>query len=251
MPKLLILGTSLAIPNPLHENTHLALIGENRLILVDSAHNPVIHLQHVGIDILSITDLILTHFHPDHVSGVPSLLMNSWLMGRKNLLNIYGLSHTLDRIENLMIAYDWKSWPGFYPVKFHRLPEVDMSLLFSDEEFRVYASPVCHMIPTIGLRFEFPQSGKVLAYSCDTEPCPSLMKLGENVDLLIHEATGQGFGHSSAFQAGEIASQVNAKELMLIHYQAEGEDLAKLISEASLSFNGKVLPALDLQVIQY
>lgn len=251
MPILKILGTSLAIPQKSRENTHMAVISEKRLVLVDSAHNPVIHLQFAGIDILSITDLILTHFHPDHVSGVPSLIMNSWLLGRKIPLEIYGLRHTIDRLESLMNSYDWESWPNLYPVNFHRIPEEEMFLLFSDDEIRVYSSPVCHMIPTIGLRFEFPISGKTLAYSCDTEPCPTLQKLGNRVDLLIHEATGEGIGHSSALQAGMVASQVEAKELMLIHYHAEGSDLVGLINEAKLSYSGNVVAAIDLQSINF
>jgi ribonuclease Z len=136
-------------------------------------------------------------------------------------------------------------------VNFHRLPEEEMFLLISDDEFRVFSSPVCHMIPTIGLRFEFPVSGKTLAYSCDTEPCPSLQKLGNNADLLIHEATGEGIGHSSALQAGMVANQVKAKELMLIHYQAEGDELINLINEAKQAFNGKVAAAMDLQNIDF
>jgi ribonuclease Z len=251
MPLLKILGTSLAIPQKSRENTHMALLGEKRLILVDSAHNPVIHLQDAGIDILSITDLILTHFHPDHVSGVPSLIMSSWLLGRKKPLEIYGLSHTIDRLASLMVSYDWESWPNLFQVNLHRLPEEELFMFISDDEFRIFSSPVCHMIPTIGLRFEFPISGKTLAYSCDTEPCPSLQKLGYGADLLIHEATGEGIGHSSALQAGMVANQVQAKELMLIHYQAEGDELIKLINDAKLFFTGNVVAAMDLQSIDF
>ncbi len=133
MIKLIILGTAHAVPDSFHENTHMAFIGKNRKILVDCASNPTVHLANSGIDVLSLTDLVLTHFHPDHVSGVPSLLMNSWLMGRTSLLNIYGLDHTLDRLEMLMDAYDWKEWPNFYPVVLHRLPAVEMVPLLEDE----------------------------------------------------------------------------------------------------------------------
>jgi ribonuclease Z len=243
MVKLIILGTSNAIPDVMHENTHLAIVGKKRIILIDCANNPTIHLANAGIDIQEVTDLILTHFHPDHVSGVPSLLMNSWLMGRSKLLNIYGLTHTLDRVENLMDAYDWKEWPNFYPVVFHRLPEAEMVSLIEVNEFKIYASLVCHMIPTIGLRIELPQSDYVLAYSSDTEPCQSVINLSKDADLLIHEATGEGFGHSSAEQAAEIAREAGAKKLMLIHFRAEEKELEERLSEARKVFNGEVVPA--------
>jgi len=50
---------------------------------------------------------VVTHFHPDHVSGIPLFLMDMWLRGRKNPLQIYGLPHAIDRLENLMDAFLW------------------------------------------------------------------------------------------------------------------------------------------------
>ena len=82
MPKVVILGSSNAIPTPEHENTHLAVVGEERMVLIDSVSNPILRLQQAGLDFNDLTDVILTHFHPDHVSGVPLLLMGMWLMGR-------------------------------------------------------------------------------------------------------------------------------------------------------------------------
>jgi ribonuclease Z len=251
MTKLIILGTSNAIPALNHENTHMALLGEKRLIMVDCGNNPIVHLQNAGIDVHSVTDVILTHFHPDHVAGVPSFLMNSWLMGRKEPLNIYGLAYTLDRLENLMVAYDWESWPNFFPVKFVRLPPDEFFQVIEDGEFRIFSSEVCHMIPTIGLRVEFPQSGKVLAYSCDTEPCPEVERLSKDATLLIHEASGAGIGHSSAAQAGEIAMKAGSEELMLIHFNAEGEALQTLLEEARANFSGKVRAAQDFEEVHF
>ncbi len=104
MTKLIILGTANAIPALNHENTHMALVCEKRLILVDCANNPIVHLQLAGIDILAVTDLILTHFHPDHVSGVPSFLMNSWLMGRKSPIKVYAPGKPDDRVQLGVLA---------------------------------------------------------------------------------------------------------------------------------------------------
>ena len=251
MVKLIILGSANAIPALNRENTHMALVCEKRLILVDCGNNPIVHLQQAGIDILAVTDLILTHFHPDHVSGVPSFLMNSWLMGRKTSLKVYGLAYTLDRLENLMIAYNWESWPNFFPVEFVRLAADEYTQVLEDEEIKILSSEVCHMIPTIGFRAEFKVTGKVLAYSCDTEPCPEVERLSQGANLLIHEASGKGIGHSSAAQAGEIAARAGSQELMLIHFNADGEALNAMMAEAQQQFTGKVIAAQDFQEIEF
>ena len=77
-----------------------------------------------------------------------------------------------------------------------------------------------HLIPTIGLRMEF-ANGRIAAYSCDTEPCAAVMRLGYEADLLLHEAVGEARGHSSGAQAADIARQAEVKRLVLIHYPVE------------------------------
>lgn len=251
MAKLIILGSSNAIPDEHHENTHMALVGDKHIVLIDCVSNPILRLPQAGIEFDALTDLVLTHFHPDHVSGVPLLLMNMWLMGRKKPLDIYGLHHTLSRVEELMGFYAWENWPNFFPVVFHRLPQEEMTLVLENDEFRILASPVKHMIPTIGLRLENIQSHGSAAYSCDTEPCDQVVRLASGTDFLIHEATGAGFGHSSAAQAGEIASQAGVERLYLIHYTARGSAARALLAEAQSNYNGKAALAEDFMQLEF
>lgn len=251
MPKLVILGTSYAVPHEDHENTHMALVGEERVILIDCVSNPLLRLQKAGLDFRRVSDLVLTHFHPDHVSGVPLLLMDLWLLGRRDPLNIYGLHHSLERIEDLMRSYDWAEWPNFFPVVFHRLPERTMTPVLDTPEFRLLASPVRHVIPTIGLRVEFPGSGKVMAYSCDTEPCPQVIELARDADVLFHEAAGASTGHSSAAQAAGIAREAGAQQLYLIHYPTWNFDPSTLLDDAARVFPREVALAQDFMTIDF
>lgn len=249
MPKVIILGSSNAVPSIDHENTHLVIVGEERTILVDCVSTPVVRLEQAGVDFNSLTDIVITHFHPDHVAGVPLLLMDMWLMGRTKPVNIYGLHYTMDRLEDLMGFYGWEEWPNFFPVGFYRLPEAEMALVLDSNEFRVRSSPVHHMIPTIGLRVECLAGGKTLTYSCDTEPCEQTVRLATGADVLIHEAAGATFGHSSAEQAGEIAAKAEVGKLYLIHYPTgrfAGGDIA---AEARKTYKGEVIVAKDFMTI--
>lgn len=251
MPKLVILGSSNAIPDEDHENTHMALKGHDGVVLVDCVNNPTVRLSQAKLNMDDLTDLILTHFHPDHVSGVPSLLMNMWLLGRKRPLNVYGLAYTLERIQKLMEFYDWGTWPNFYPVNFHIIPEEELTPVLKNEEFEIKASPVHHMVPTIGLRIEFSTNDKVLAYSCDTEPCEEVKRLSAGADILIHEASGSSFGHSSASQAGGIARAAEVGQLYLIHYATRDADFQDLIRQAENTFGGPVSLATDFMEIEF
>jgi ribonuclease Z len=248
---LIILGSANAIPDEKHENTHMAIVGEEGIVLIDCVNNPVVRLAAAGIALDHVGDIILTHFHPDHVSGVALLLMDMWLLGRKKPLNIYGLAYTLDRVEKVMEFYDWATWPHFFPVSFRRVPEGEMKPVLAGEEFRIFCSPVHHLIPNIGLRVEFLKTGKTLAYSCDTEPCQEVVRLAAGVDVLIHESSGATLGHTSPEKAGEIASQAEVGALYLIHYPTRTVDPRSFIQEAKKKYSGPVALAEDLMVLEF
>ncbi len=247
MSKLTFLGTSSAVPAKNQENTHFIVQSGRRTILVDCVGNPVVRLQSAGIDPLGITDLILTHFHPDHVSGVPLLLMDLWLLGRKKALKVYGLSGVIDRMEKMMDLYDWDTWKDFYPVDFVRIPEEPRTLI-DDGDFEVLVYPVCHMIPGIGIRMNMGDGS--FCYSSDTAPCDIVVQMAKGMDLLIHEATGKGIGHSSPEEAGKIAQQAGVKKLYLIHYPP-GTDEERWVRKAKSFFSGEVIIAKDLMVVNF
>lgn len=251
MTRLIFLGTSNAVASETNENTHLAIVGRERFVLVDCVSSPLIRLKQAGLDFEDLTDLILTHFHPDHISGVPLLLQNMWQLKRSSPLNIYGLHHTLDRVRELMGFFDWAEWPNFFPVSFHQLPDRQRVHVLTNDEFRILASPVRHFVPTMGLRIESLVNDKVVAYSCDTEPSPAVIDLARDADILIHDAHGATVGHSSAAQAGGIARQAGAKELYLIHYSTWDTDPEPLVGEAKESFAGPVKLAKDMGKIEF
>jgi ribonuclease Z len=246
----MILGSASAIPVEEHENTHLVLFGGKRTVLVDCSSNPIQHLRRAGVVFDQLTDFVLTHFHPDHVSGAPLLLMGMWLMGRRHPLHLYGLEYTIVRMRTMMELFDYQTWPNFYPLIYHPLAEEELSLVLEDEALQLFSSPVKHLIPTIGLRAVFWPGNKIAAYSCDTEPCRQTVQLAQDADLLIHEATGASIGHSSAQQAAEIGRQAGARQLCLIHYPPE-VDAGAIIGEARKIFRGPVHLAKDFMEFNF
>lgn len=251
MAKLIILGSSFSIPDLNHENAHLALEDNHDLVLIDCASNPLVRLRRAGLNPEKISDIILTHFHPDHVSGLPLLLMDMWLLGRQSVLTIHGLDHVLTRVEKMMELFDWSTWPDFFPVNFHRITEEEMSPVLEGEQWRIFASPVRHLIPNIAVRIDFLPSGKTVVYSSDTEPCYEVVRLASGAEVLLHEASGESQGHSSAAQAGHIAHQAKAKRLLLIHYPTGEYMDGSLISQAAKTFPGPVALAEDFMQLEF
>ena len=143
--------------------------------------------------------------------------------------------------------YDWQTWEGFYPVNFIRIPDQPQTII-EDDALEVSVAPVCHMISGIGIRMRLPDGG--FCYSSDTGPCDAVVFLAQGMDVLIHEATGEGFGHSSPEQAGKIAQRAGVKKLYLIHYPP-GVDEEVWLKKAKAVFSGEVNLAKDLMVVDF
>lgn len=252
MARIVILGSSDAVRDAQHDYTHFLLIGEKSTpILVDAGSNPLGKIKDLGFDDEELQDIILTHFHPDHVAGVPNMLMHMWLLGRKAPLRFYGLHHCVNRVEDMMIGFSWHEFPGFFPTTFHRVSERNNAPVLENDDFIISSWAVKHFVPTIGLRIVNKLTGNVLAYSCDTEPTPTLTELADNCDLLLHEAAGLPPGHSTAYQAGELATKVNAKSLYLIHYHVWNTDPAPLIPEAREAYDGPITLCKDFDEYEF
>jgi len=82
-------------------------------------------------------------------------------------------------------------------------------------------------------------------YSGDTRPTKTLLKLAEDADLLIHEATFDDElmdkaiedGHSTPSQAAETAKKAKVKRLILTHLSSRYKNAQPLLKQARKIFS--------------
>ncbi len=251
MVKLTILGSAGTVADAHHENTYMVLQAGQSSVLIDCAGNPMGRLARANVDLETLEGLLVTHHHPDHIYGVPVLLLGLWLMGRETPLSIYGTARTLQVIPRMLKLMEWQVWPDMYPITYHEIPLQEKTLVIDHDEYAIYTSPVQHLMPTVGLRIESKKTGKALAYSSDTRPCDAVVRLAQGADILIHESNGPLPGHSTPMQAGEIAQRAGVKHLVLIHYPVFTDNLDIWCSMASAVFDGLVELAEDFKVFQF
>jgi ribonuclease Z len=90
-----------------------------------------------------------------------------------------------------------------------------------------------------------PRPGRKIVYTGDTGPSENLVKLAENADLLIHEATFDDElmeravedGHSTPSMAAETAKKAAVKRLVLTHISARYKDARLLLEQARKIFS--------------
>lgn len=251
MLKLTILGSAGPVADAYHENTYMVLQGGRSSLLIDCAGSPMARLDRANVNLETLDGLLVTHHHPDHICGVPVLMLGLWLMGRQRPLVIYGPRRALQVIPKIMQLMEWQVWPDMYSVTYHEIPWQEKALVIDHAEYAIYTSPVQHLVPTVGLRIESKKTGKALTYSADTRPCESVVRLAQGSDILIHESNGPFPGHSTPVEAGRIAQRAGVKRLVLIHYDVFTEDLNAWCDVAATAFDGPVELAEDFKVFEF
>lgn len=243
-----MLGTASAQPDIYHNNTFMALQGESGYALIDCGGCPMQALQSAQLPFDELQRIIVTHRHPDHMYGLPVLILGLWLCGRSRPLLIQGEQESLATASALFEIFRSEEWPSLFSLLYDEIAVQPNQLVFEDDEFRIVSMPVKHLVPTLALKIVCKASGKTTVYSSDTEPCDALVEFARGADMLIHEATGEGIGHSSSAQAAQIALRAGVGELILVHLPVLGGDLDGLHQAAVDVFGDKVRIAHDYDV---
>lgn len=218
-----LLGTGSANAGPDRTTTMLAVEHAGRFVVIDCGGDVVVQMLRAGLDPVGLDALILTHEHPDHISGYPLLIEKLWLMGRRDPIEVYGPAPTLETAEALFGLFNTHNWAGLPDRVLHPVALEDGAPVLDLEGLRLRAWPVDHPVPTIGLRIE--AEGSTVAYSCDTAKCDTVTQFSRGADVLIHEGTGSLPGvHSSALEAAEIALEAEVEELVLVHAPVDTGD---------------------------
>lgn len=217
MPTLHLLGTGAAVSDPHRTTTMLAFEDDEDSVIVDCGGDVVQRLLASGVGLDSISSLIVTHEHPDHVSGFPLFMEKIWLAGRRIPIPVFGIRQALDQARSIFSAFDTSGWAGLPEIQWNEVRYLEGASVLENDHWRIEASPGRHGVPVVGLRVLAKRSGRTIAYSCDTEPCDAITRLADGSDVLVHEATGEGKGHTSAVQAAEVAVRAAAGRLLLVH----------------------------------
>ena len=215
---------------PTKERNHPGILvrDKNQGILLDCGENIQRQLKIAGIKCTKITKIFITHWHGDHVLGLPGLLNSMSRSDYSGKLEIYGPKGTKKFYE-----YMNKAFESTVNIEI-KIIEIENGIAYEDEKLKIEVLPLEHGVPTIGIRIEEkdrlrinkakakkiglsegPLMGKLqqrknimlngkkisykevtykvegikIAYISDTVFCKNTIKIAKNADLLIAEST--------------------------------------------------------------
>jgi ribonuclease Z len=250
MARVTLLGSAATLANRQHDTIYLLVEHAGGALLIDCGGSPIHKLERAGVGLRQVTDILLTHDHTDHLYGLPllvqGLMLYQWSGQWSGELRVWGLWETLATARALLktlglwerIEIDWRP-----------IPAEAGQIVIESADLRVLTAPVEHMRPTLGVRLEGRESGRVVAYSSDSEPCAAVVALARGADVLLHEATNQRAapGHSTPAEAGQVAARAGAGRLVLVHFDPH-LDPALLCAQAAQEFGGPVEVGQDWMV---
>ncbi len=206
-------------------NTCFHLVGQNLNVLIDCGASSLVGMNKLGIDRNAIDTIFLTHFHEDHVGGVPFFLLEAnYVLKRKRALTIVGPPSLKARYGGIMEA----AFPGTKELDLQfplHLRELEVGERTKIGALRVTAFHVLHddrAGPCLGFRFE--AEGKTLAYSGDTEWTDAVIDIGREADVFICESYTRDKPiktHMALSLLEQHLDQIRPKRLILTHMGSE------------------------------
>jgi ribonuclease Z len=249
--RVVVLGSGPALASASQDNTFFLVENEAEGLLIDCGGSPFHKLLKVGSEPNRLKGVILTHAHPDHIYGLPSLVHELWLYGRRTPLRIFANHETATVALALLDLFHLRSKP--VPLEFDVIPSEEEHLVMEDGGLIVQTSPVRHEVPTVGVKITSAATGRAAAFSADTSPCRELVTLAKGAAMLFCECTVENAHpfHSTPRQVGEMAAEAGVGEVILVHYH---HNLAKepylTIAEIGKRYPGPVRFAKDFDVYQ-
>ncbi|MGP4082324.1 MBL fold metallo-hydrolase [Pseudalkalibacillus sp. R45] len=216
------LGTGSAYPGKGRDNTSLCLSNKNYQVLIDVSGNPCRKLKEINIGLEELDSVIFTHFHIDHIYGLPSLLWGMWLEGRQKPLSIYCDDRNEVKLNQWLDTMAVHDWGIDFPIHVKTFNGDLIEELITVENLRISCFPALHSVPTIGL--EVKTAGKTIVYSGDSE-VNSHIQAYEYIDVLIHETTSAKEidpNHTSLPEIVEYYNLDSIGRVILVHL-SDGE----------------------------
>jgi len=144
---LTFLGTSDAIPSAKRNHPAVLLTYNGENILVDCGEGTQRQFRKAHLNPCKVTRILITHWHGDHVLGLPGLLSTLSLTGYNKTLYIYGPKGTKTFVQEMLRAFAFKK---NYEIK---TEEVSSGKFFQGKDFYLEVKPMTHGIPANAYNF--------------------------------------------------------------------------------------------------
>lgn len=228
MLDVMLLGTGAMVPLPGRALSSVLVRISSSLVLLDCGEGTQVQMRRAHWGFKALDAICLSHFHADHIAGIPGLLHTLANAGKRTPLHIYGPVGTLPLLESLLViapflpfdvlVYELEAGDTFAMENGmrgqveggeHRVPvltwrfDVDRAPAFRPDVAERLGVPrtswsdlqrgqpveVAGRTVRPGEVLSEPRPGIALGFVTDTRPTHDIIEQMRGVDLLISEGT--------------------------------------------------------------
>jgi len=142
--QILFLGTSSMVPTRERNQSGVLISYKNEGILVDCGEGTQRQLKIVGVKLTKITKILISHWHGDHVLGIPGLIQSMSAAGYEKTLQVYGPTGTKKFMRRLFEVFVFNQKINI------EVNEVKRGKFFENDDFFLEARPLKHNVDTLG-----------------------------------------------------------------------------------------------------
>ncbi len=150
-----LLGTGGMMPMPSRFLTAMLARLNGRMLLVDCGEGTQVTMKMLGWGFKAIDVICITHFHADHISGLPGLLLTIGNAGREEPLTMIGpvgLRHIVEGLTRIAPELP-------FPIKFIELDKETPNPVQAGE-FSIAYCPADHMVKCYAYRLDLRRRGR-------------------------------------------------------------------------------------------
>jgi ribonuclease Z len=180
---LVFLGTAGSMPTAQRAPAALLVRRGGERLLFDCAEGTQRQLLRSSVGLVELEEIFVTHFHADHILGLPGLFKTFSLRGRERLLEVYGPRGLVDLLGSLKRVVGKLS----YEV---RVIELEPGDVLERDGYRLATFGVSHGVPALGWSLiEATRPGRFDVEAADALGVPSgpargALQQGESVTSL-------------------------------------------------------------------
>ena len=227
--EIIFLGTSSAVHSYTRNHPAIVLKAFGETMLFDCGEGTQRQLIFAKVSPMKISKIFISHYHGDHILGLPGLLQSMNFRGRETKLTIYGPEGLYD-LKDALFRLGYTKIE--FPIEFI---EIGSETVESTEEYVIKSQHVQHNVPCLAYSVEElkkprflrekaielgvpvgpdfgrlhngeevevdgriikpeqvlgpPRKGNKITYSGDTIPCEEMIEFARDSTILIHEST--------------------------------------------------------------
>ncbi len=221
MIKITFLGTADSVPSANRNHTAVLLSYKNENILFDCGEGTQRQFRKAKLNPCKLTRLLISHWHGDHILGIPGLLQTLSLSGYNKKFLVYGPRGTKKFMTRILNTFIFR---GKYSIEVKEIS----GKFFEKKDFFLEARPMVHGIPCNAYSFVKKGQIKIDKKKLKKTKLPSgkyLQRLKKGKDIIYN---------GKKYRAKDLTFTDDDKKISFVFDTLENKNIVPFVKNSDL-----------------